>query len=86
MLENPDLSKNQHLAFLDQLRCLCLLVKGASLQLGSSDTDDLTRDVVPLGQGVQGVTRDELLAHLPFERDAVSTVSRHDFHRPELIP
>ncbi len=32
---------------------------------------------------MQGLAPDELLGHLPLERDPVGTVPCHDFHPPE---
>jgi nitrogen-specific signal transduction histidine kinase len=66
-LEGCDLG----LVFLDQVRRLRVLVERASLELSNSDPDQLPRHVVPLGQRVRGVTRDELSCYLPLERDAV---------------
>jgi hypothetical protein len=47
------------------------------------DTDQLPGDVVPLGQRVQRLARDELLSNLPFECGAVGPMLRHGFHSPE---
>ncbi len=43
----------------------------AGLELADPDPDQLARDVVPLGQRVQRLARDELLSDLPLERGAV---------------
>ena len=37
---------------------------------------------MPLGKPVQGLSGNELLCNLSFERDAVGTLSGHGFHRP----
>jgi hypothetical protein len=40
----------------------------------------LTRNVVPLEQRVQRLSRDEFFSNLALERDAMGTMLRHGFH------
>src|SRR5882757_8940456 len=57
-----------------------LFVQGAGFIPLNPDADQLTRDIMPLGKPVQGLSGNELLCDLPFELDAVGTLSGHCFH------
>src|SRR5262249_30664272 len=44
------------------------------------DSNQLTRDIMPLGKRVQALPGNELLRDLPLELNAVGTLSSHGFH------
>jgi hypothetical protein len=46
----------------------------------SPDSNQLTRDIMPLGKRVQALPGNELLRDLPLELNAVGTLSGHGFH------
>src|SRR6202048_4627318 len=50
------------------------------LHTSQPDADQLTRDIMPLGECVQALPCNELLRDLPLERDAVGALSGHGFH------
>src|SRR6266542_306231 len=59
---------------------LGVFVQGARFILLSPDSNQLTRDIMPLGKRVQALPGNELLRDLPLELNAVGTLSGHGFH------
>jgi hypothetical protein len=68
---HPFQGGDPRLVFLEQVGCLHIVVQSTRFELADPDTDQLARDVVPLGQRVQRLAPDELLSNLPFERGTV---------------
>src|SRR5262249_55657717 len=54
--------------------------KGVRFILLNLDANQLTQDIMPLGNRVQDLPRNELLRDLPLELNAVGTLSGHGFH------
>jgi len=50
---HPFKSSDLGLVFLQQVGCLHIVVQSTRFELADPDTDQLARDVVPLGQRVQ---------------------------------
>jgi hypothetical protein len=62
---------------LNEVGGLGVVVEGACLVLRNPDSDQVARDVMALGQAMQGPASEELLGDLTLERNAVGSVSRH---------
>jgi hypothetical protein len=72
--------RNLGFVFLEKIGSLGVFVQGASFIPLNPDADQLTRDIMPLGERVQALPGNELLRDLPLERDAVGALSGHGFH------
>ena len=66
--------------YLEEISSLRIFVQGADFILLNPDPDQLPRDIMPLGKPIKRLSGNELLCDLPFERDAVGTLSGHGFH------
>src|SRR3974377_698890 len=77
---HPLQRRNLGFVFLEEISSLSIFVQGADFILLNPDPDQLPRDIMPLGKPIKGLSGHELLRDLPFERDAVGTLSGHGFH------
>ena len=77
---HPLQRRNLGFVFLEEISSLSIFVQGADFILLNPDPDQLPRDIMPLGKPLKGLSGNELLCDLPFERDAVGTLSGHGFH------
>src|SRR6476469_5184703 len=65
---------------MQEIGSLCVFVQGAGFILLDPDTDQLARQIMPLGKPVKALPGNVLLNDLPLELDAVRTLSGHGFH------
>ena len=71
---------NLGFVFLEQLGCLGVFIQAAGFILLNPHADQLSRNVVPLGERVSRLPGNKLLCDLPLELNAVGTLYGDGFH------